>query len=254
MYLLISPAKTLDFNTFETAIPSSLPVFQAEADKIAAIMKKKQPNDLSKMMKISDELARLNFERYQQWSNLTDNQLKEAAFAFKGDVYQGLEIEKLSKDELQFAQKHLRILSGLYGLLRPLDKIAPYRLEMGTDLPVGKASNLYEHWKSKITRQISEEMKSLNTNTLVNLASNEYFKSLDLKKLEVDLISPVFKDFKNGEYKIISFFAKKARGSMARYLIKENATDKEVILGFQEDGYHYNESLSTKYKPVFTRG
>ncbi|MDN5349076.1 MAG: uncharacterized protein PWQ54_472 [Bacteroidales bacterium] len=254
MYLLISPAKTLDFNTIDTFLPSSLPVFKAEADKIAAILKKKLPNDLSKMMKISDDLARLNYDRYQQWSNLTDNQLKEAAFAFKGDVYQGLEIEKLSKDEIQFAQNHLRILSGLYGLLRPLDKIAPYRLEMGTDLSVGKAKNLYEYWKTKITRQISEEMKLLNTNTLVNLASNEYFKSVDTKKLEVDIISPVFKDYKNGEYKIISFFSKKARGRMSRYLIQENATDKEIILGFQEDGYHYNESLSTKSKPVFTRG
>jgi cytoplasmic iron level regulating protein YaaA (DUF328/UPF0246 family) len=125
---------------------------------------------------------------------------------------------------------------------------------MGTDLSVGKAKNLYEYWKTKITRQISEEMKLLNTNTLVNLASNEYFKSVDTKKLEVDIISPVFKDYKNGEYKIISFFSKKARGRMSRYLIQENATDKEIILGFQEDGYHYNESLSTKSKPVFTRG
>ncbi len=254
MYILISPAKTLDFNPIETLLPSSKPVFNSEADKIASILKKKKPNDLSEMMKISDDLARLNYERYQQWSNLTDNQLKEAAFAFKGDVYQGLEIEKLSKDELKYAQNHLRILSGLYGLLQPLDKIAPYRLEMGTDLSVGKAANLYDYWKSKITRQISEEMKSLDTKLLVNLASNEYFKSVDTKNIEADIISPVFKDYKNGEYKIISFFAKKARGLMTRYLIKENTTDKSVIPGFQEDGYQYNERLSTSNKPVFTRG
>lgn len=254
MYILISPAKTLDFNTYLSNLPSSQPFFKSEADKIAAILSKKQPKDLSKLMHISDDLARLNYERYQQWKNLSDQQLKEAVFAFKGDVYQGLDANTLMNEELQFAQKHLRILSGIYGLLKPLDKIAPHRLEMGTNLKVGKDVNLYAFWKLKIIKQISIEMKSLNTNVLINLASNEYFKSINLKGTKLEVISPVFKDNKNGEYKIISFYAKRARGLMTRHLIKEKATKKEALLSFVEEGYHYNDALSTPAKPVFTRG
>ena len=254
MYILISPAKTLDFNTYLSNLPSSQPFFKSDADKIAAILRKKQPKDLSKLMHISDDLARLNYERYQQWKNLSDQQLKEAIFTFKGDVYQGLDANTLRNEDLQFAQKHLRILSGIYGLLRPLDKIAPHRLEMGTKLSVGKYSGLYVYWKTKLIKQISTEMKSLNTNVLINLASNEYFKSVNLKGTKLDVVSPVFKDNKNGEYKIISFYAKRARGLMARHLIKEKAISKEALLSFEEEGYHYNDALSSHGKPVFTRG
>jgi len=254
MYILISPAKTLDFSNYEKSALTTNPVFQKEADKIAGILKKLKAKDLANLMNISDDLAHLNYERYQQWDNLNSNQLKEAVFAFKGDVYQGLEALTFTEKQIVYAQNHLRILSGIYGILKPLDKIAPYRLEMGTTIKIGKNENLYEFWKSKIIGQISKEMKLLNTNSIINLASNEYFKSVNLKGKEFNVISPVFKDYKNGEYKIISFFAKKARGLMARYLINNSAMNEDILLGFQEDGYHYNPELSAPSKPVFTRG
>ncbi|HOI32755.1 MAG: peroxide stress protein YaaA [Bacteroidales bacterium] len=254
MYILISPAKTQDFNTHVSVVPSSKPRFTSEADRIVARLKKMHPKDLSKLMHISDDLARQNYERYQQWKHLDDQHLKEAIFAFKGDVYQGLDAVSLTEDELHYAQNHLRILSGMYGILRPLDKIAPHRLEMGTLLSIGKASNLYAYWKSKIHMQIKEDLNALDTKLLVNLASNEYFKSVTPEKLNIELVTPIFKDFKNGEYKVISFFAKKARGMMTRHLLQQKASHKDAIISFNEDGYHFAEALSTSENPVFTRG
>ena len=206
-------------------------------------------------MSISDDLAQLNSERYANWEGKKElsSTSKQALFAFTGDVYQGLDAKTLSKSSVEYAQDHLVILSGLYGALKPLDLIEPYRLEMGTKLKVGRPNNLYEFWGSQPTELINLQLKNQHEKSIINLASNEYFKVIDLKKLDGELISPVFKDAKNGNYKIISFFAKKARGLMSRYIIENKIAHADELQGFDLEGYRYNSEMSTAEKPVFTR-
>lgn len=255
MIILISPAKTLDF---ESPVPSkdySTPEFLEKSETIASKMKKLKSSDLIKLMDISNDLAMLNVERYQDWEKATEpGKARQAIYAFKGDVYTGLEAETLSEENIKFAQKHLRILSGLYGILKPTDLIMPHRLEMGTDLKVGKAKDLYAFWKPSITASIKSALEETNSSLIVNLASVEYAKSVDFKKIGAAVVAPVFKDFKNGQYKIISFFAKKARGMMASFIIRNNIVEADQLKAFSQDGYHYNNDLSTENKPVFTRG
>lgn len=205
------------------------------------------------LMGISKNLAMLNADRYQQWETEND-MVKQAVFAFKGDVYTGLNAETMSDIELEFAQRHLRILSGLYGWLRPLDLIQAHRLEMGTKLAVGKHENLYDYWQKKVVAQLLSELKHLQSNLIINLASNEYFDLIGHGLSGIQYVSPAFKEYKNGEYKMISFFAKKARGLMASFIIRNKIDQPEDLIAFDLEGYHFNASLSTPSKPVFTRG
>ena len=204
-------------------------------------------------MSLSDKLGTLNYERFQEWKTpFTKSNSKQAILAFKGDVYQGLDAESLSETELIWAQKHVRILSGLYGILKPMDLMQPYRLEMGTKFATKRGQNLYDFWNSIITEELNKNFSSDNTN-LLNLASNEYFKSINVSELKANVISPVFMDKKNGKYKIISFFAKKARGLMTRYVIKNRIEDITDIQNFEEGGYFFSEAMSKDNKPVFCR-
>ena len=205
-------------------------------------------------MGISEKLGDLNFGRFLNWQpEFTSDNAKQAVLAFKGDVYTGLDAEKLSEKELVWSQDHLRILSGLYGLLRPLDLMQPYRLEMGTKLPNKKGKNLYDFWGNKITDGLNQVLVETGSQVLVNLASNEYFKSVNRSNLNADVITPVFKDWKNGQYKIISFYAKKARGLMSRYIIKNKITDPEKLKQFDVAGYTYNAAMSSAREWIFTR-
>ncbi|MBS4058856.1 MAG: peroxide stress protein YaaA [Bacteroidetes bacterium] len=253
MLILISPAKTLDFQSEVHTSLSSKPIFEDKADQIVAVLKKYNPGKLSEIMSVSDSLASLNYDRFQSW-NSHETPARQALLAFKGDVYIGLDAQSMTDEDLIFAQKHLRILSGLYGVLQPMDLIKPYRLEMGTSLSVKKTTNLYDFWKQHISKSIQMELKSLKSNLIINLASNEYSKSVDFKALKVDLVSPEFKDYKNGDYKIISFFAKKARGLMSSFIIRNRISNADDIVAFAEEGYVFNNELSKPGKPVFTRG
>jgi cytoplasmic iron level regulating protein YaaA (DUF328/UPF0246 family) len=217
-------------------------------------LKKYQPEQLSELMHMSDALGELNFARNANWKvPFTPENAKQAIFAFRGDVYQGMKAEDYSVAELNFAQRHLRILSGLYGLLKPLDLIQPYRLEMGSKFANERGKNLYEFWGSKITDNINSELAPLKTKLLINLASNEYFSAVHTKKLEAEVVTPVFKDWSNGKYKIISFFAKKARGEMVTYIVNNRIESAHELLNFQVNGYRYSEADSTISKPVFLR-
>lgn len=254
MIILISPAKTMDFDVKDVS-NTSMPSFLDEAAAIADELKSYSPRDLSDLMNISPRLAELNANRYTEWDVSNHNQQgKPAVLVYKGDVYQGLDAETLKKADLEFLNKHLRILSGLYGILKPLDRILPYRLDMGTAITVGKQKNLYDFWSSGITDHISKAMKELKTSVLVNLASEEYFKTVDVENLDIEVITPVFKDLKNGKYKVISFFAKKARGMMARYIADENIENPEDLKLFNQDGYYFDEKQSGGNQWVFARG
>ena len=214
----------------------------------------KSPHDLQKLMGISEALAELNVERYHAWSRpFKPSNAKQAVLAFKGDVYLGLEAETFTPKQFEYAQEHLRILSGLYGVLRPLDLMQPYRLEMGTKLPVGQAKNLYDFWGSNITEQLNTQLESVGSETLLNLASNEYFKSVKPKALAANVVTPVFKDWSKDQYRVIGFFAKKARGSMSAWVIKKRVKTVKKLLQFDADGYRYSEADSTPEKPVFLR-
>ena len=254
MLILISPAKTLDFETPVAVKTATQPVFLEESQLLINDLQKLSPSDVSSLMSISTKLGELNFERFMDWHvPFTKKNAKQAAMAFKGDVYTGLEAESLSADELKFAQQHLRILSGLYGVLRPMDLIQPYRLEMGTKFSNQRGKNLYEFWGSRITDELNKQLKKLKSETVVNLASNEYFKSVDKKALNATLVTPVFKDLKNGNYKIISFYAKKARGYMSAWIIQKGITDAKELKKFKVAGYRYNAAMSAPDSPVFTR-
>lgn len=252
MKILVSPAKKLDFET-EVQVPTTtLPSFEKKTIQLAKVMKQYNPSDLSKMMKLSQSLADLNYKRFQGFkTDFKTSLAKPAVFAFNGDTYTGLDIKSFNKTELKEAQKCLRILSGLYGILRPLDLIQPYRLEMGTKLKFDKYKNLYEFWKNDITDQLNQEIKT--NEIIVNCASQEYFGAVDEKELKGQLITPVFKENKNGELKIISFNAKKARGKMAAFLIKKKAKTIEDIKKFNLDGYKFAAKLSDTDQLVFTR-
>ncbi|MDZ8117663.1 peroxide stress protein YaaA [Pontiella agarivorans] len=249
MICLLSPSKSMNME------PAKLkdftePAFLEKSRKLVSKARKFSTPQLMEFMEISEKLAELNRQRFKDWNppfNLEN--AKQAALAFTGDVYDGLDAPSLKKADLDFAQQHLRILSGLYGLLKPLDLIQPYRLEMGRPLETRGAKNLYEFWRASIT----EELNQTEADVVINLASNEYFKAVDKKGLNKNIISPVFKDEKNGNFKIISFFAKKARGSMARFLIENRIKTPDGLLEFSENGYAFNTELSTPAKPVFTR-
>ncbi len=254
MLMLISPAKTLDFDTAPVTDKATQPDFLDQSRELISILRDLAPQDVSRLMGISDKLGQLNYDRYQQWHTpFTADNAKQAALAFKGDVYTGLDAERFKAGDFTFAQRHLRILSGLYGLLRPLDLIQPYRLEMGTRLENPRGANLYDFWGERLTAAINEQLKSLKQPTVVNLASNEYFKAVQPKALAAPLITPVFKDWKNGQYKIISFYAKKARGLMAAYAIGNRIKSAEGLKAFDREGYGFNPELSTDKQWVFTR-
>ena len=252
MKIVISPAKSLDF---ETPLPTetySGAEFLKEARQVHSVLKTLSPKDLSGLMDISDKLADLNWQRNQDWKTpFTPQNARPAIFAFDGEVYTGIDAHTIPLDKLEDLQSRLRILSGLYGLLKPLDLIQPYRLEMGTKIAVGDAKNLYAFWKNSITTALN---KSLAKGELfVNLASTEYFSAVDAKALKVPVITPEFKDYKDGKLKMISFFAKKARGLMVRYIIDTNAQTIEDLKGFNYEGYCFDANLSTEVKLVFTR-
>jgi len=231
MLLLLSPAKTLDFNSTEVTTHTT-PRMLADSSKLIQVLKKKSATDIKKLMKVSDKIAELNVQRYQEFSTpFSLKNAKQSVLAFKGDVYTGLNAEDFDETDLEFAQKHLRILSGLYGLLKPMDLMQPYRLEMGTRLEKGKNKNLYQFWDKKITKLINDDLKETEGETIVNLASKEYFKSVKPKLLSGNLFNINFKEDRNGVLKVISFTAKKARGVMAREIIKNRMTKVEDLKG-----------------------
>lgn len=255
MLIVVSPAKTLDY---ETPLPSSMratqPRLLEDSGELVERARKLSPADLASLMKVSDKIAHLNVERFAQWSTPFDkSNARPAIFAFKGDVYTGLDIERFSAGDLKAAQKRLRILSGLYGVLRPLDLMQPYRLEMGTRLDNARGKDLYSFWGDIITEQLRRDLKAADTDVLVNLASNEYFKSVHPKGLPGPVIEPVFQDEKNGKYKVISFYAKKARGLMAAWILRNGIEKPADLKRFKEAGYRYDKEASTDLKPVFRR-
>lgn len=254
MLIVISPAKTLDFSSPVKIKKHTQPQFMKESSILIELLKKQSPAELQSLMSISDKLSLLNAERYDRWHTpFTVENAKPAVFAFQGDVYTGLDAANLNTDAITFLQQHLRILSGLYGLLLPLDLMQAYRLEMGTRLNNEQGTNLYKFWGNKITDAINLSLKNETTPVLINLASNEYFKSINSKDLHAEVITPVFKDFKNGQYKVISFLAKKARGSMVNFIARKQITSPEDIKKFKDNGYAYQADLSNKTKWVFTR-
>ena len=254
MIVIVSPAKTLDFET-ENNFKHTLPRFQNEAIELIDVLKQKSEEDVGKLMSISDKLSALNVERYHQFTKKKDPvHAKQAVFAFQGDVYQGLKADTFDQKDVEYAQDHFRILSGLYGLLRPLDLIQPYRLEMGTKLKVNENSNLYEFWNDKIVNQLNKDLKAQGDQLLINLASKEYFKAIDKKKLKAQVIDVDFLDFSSGKYKVVAFYAKKARGMMSHYIIKNKIKERDHLKGFDYDGYLYDEEASEDNKYVFKRG
>ncbi len=256
MLILLSPAKTLDMETPSRVAEPSLPGFMDESQKLVTTLKRYRKGKLSKLMHISEALAELNVERFEHWQpGFNNNNARPAIQAFRGDVYVGLDADTLSKPDLNYAQKHLRILSGLYGVLKPFDLMQAYRLEMGTALKTRRGKNLYEFWGERLTGYLNEELERRQGSSVINLASNEYFKSVKHKQLVSPLISPAFKDEKNGDFKTISFFffAKKARGAMARHLIQTRAKNAQAVLTFNSLGYRYSASESSEGQPVFLR-
>ena len=254
MLIVVSPAKSLDFETKAPTRKFTDPQYLAESTQLVGQLQKLSPEDFSKLMHISSDLGELNHMRFANWHTPFDlKNSKQAIFAFKGDVYIGLEAEKFSRADLNFAQNHLRILSGLYGLLRPLDLMQPYRLEMGSKFKNKKGKNLYEFWDDQLTENLNELFEKDKKPVLVNLASIEYFSAIKLKSLKAEIISPVFKDFSNGKYKIVSFFAKKARGYMTAYIIRNRIKNPEKLKKFDIEGYRYSEEDSTPTQPVFLR-
>ncbi len=252
MKIVISPAKSLNF---EAPLPTQAfteSLFLKEAESIQKTLKKKKPKQLMELMDISEKLADLNWERNQNWSlPFTPENARPAVYAFDGDVYTGLDAYTISEDKMAVLQDKLRILSGLYGILKPLDLMQPYRLEMGTSLPIGTKKNLYEFWKKKLTKALNDELES--DELFLNLASNEYFSAVDAKALKVPVITPEFKDYKDGKFKMISFFAKKARGLMVRYIIDTNAETIDDLKQFHYEGYAFDANLSKGNTLVFTR-
>jgi len=253
--ILVSPAKKLDYDTPPTTKKATQPGFLDQSQILIDRLRQYSALDLAELMKLSMNLAELNFERYAQWQQqVTPETGKQCVLAFKGDVYQGLDAETFSAKDLDYAQKHLRILSGLYGLLKPLDLMRPYRLEMGTRLPTERGKNLYEFWGDRITDAINAQLKKQGDDVLINLASNEYFKSVKPKQVNGRIITPQFKEKKNGQYKMIGIFAKKARGLLSRYILLNRLSDPEDIKSFDIEDYGFNAGLSSGDNWVFTRG
>lgn len=254
MLIVVSPAKNLDYETPPVTDKFTQPEFVDQAQTLIDELKKLSVQDVAELMKLSDKLASLNVARYESWvPDFTQENSKQSVLAFNGDVYTGLDAESLSTEDLDFAQGHLRILSGLYGVLKPLDLMQPYRLEMGTKLQNSRGKNLYEFWGTTIADRLNAELENSAEPVLVNLASNEYFKAAKEKSLNARVITPAFKDWKNGQYKMISFYAKKARGLMARYIIQNKIEDPEQLKEFDLDGYRFAESMSEGNTWTFIR-
>ncbi|MEC9247937.1 MAG: peroxide stress protein YaaA [Pseudomonadota bacterium] len=254
MLITISPAKTLDFETPPTVAKHSNPLMLEEAETLIEIMRKKTKSEITTLMNISDKIATLNVERYQRWSKQNrKSSCKQAIYAFMGDVYTGLDAYSLDKKDIEYAQKHLRILSGLYGLLRPLDTMQAYRLEMGTKLLTEKGRTLYDFWGDEITKLLNKHARETQSRFLVNLASEEYFKAVNKAKLDAELITPIFKDEKNGKFKVVSFYAKKARGMMAKFLIESRIKQPSDIGDFCSGGYYLDGTSSSESTPIFLR-
>ena len=252
MLIVLSPAKRLDFTEADPALPATERRFREDTASLAKTARARTVAELRRLMNISDDLARLNRERFQAFdAESTDG--VQAAFAFAGDVYEGLRARELNAADLAWAQDHLRILSGLYGLLRPLDRIQPYRLEMGTRLKTRRGSSLYDFWGDRISKQLNADAEGQADPTLVNLASQEYFGAVDARALKLPVITPHFRESKNGESRIISFFAKKARGGMARFAIDERIEKAEDLKAFDRDGYRFDKASSTEADWIFTR-
>ena len=253
MLMVISPAKTLDYETAPATERHTLPRHLEHSKELIEVLRDMSPQAIGKLMSISDKLAALNVARFGSWSDsfTTDNS-KQALLAFKGDVYTGIHAEDFSEDDFDFAQQHLRMLSGLYGLLKPLDLMQPYRLEMGTKFENNRGKDLYAFWGSKLTSALNE-LLAADDKVLVNLASNEYFKSVQKKDIDGRLVTPQFKDWKNGQYKMISFYAKKARGLMCRYAIQNRITQADDLKGFNLEGYYFSDEQSDNNNWVFLR-
>lgn len=254
MLVVVSPAKTLDYESPLATQKYTQPELLDYSTQLIEVCRQLTPADVASLMKVSDKIADLNVGRFQEWSDtFTPDNARQAILAFKGDVYTGLDAESLSEDDFAYAQDHLRMLSGLYGLLRPLDLMQPYRLEMGTKLANDKGSNLYQFWGNVITDKLNQAIAKQGDNVLINLASNEYFKAVKPKALDAQVITPVFKDCKKGQYKVISFYAKKARGMMARYIIDNRISSVADLTQFDTAGYYFAEQESTPTELVFKR-
>jgi len=252
MKILLSPAKSLDFKSELPTSKTSSFCFEKEAQYLNSILKSKNPKELSDLMSISSKIADLNYERNHSWSlPFTTSNARQAVYAFSGDVYRGLDAYSIENDKIDFMQNSVRILSGLYGLIKPLDLIQPYRLEMGTKLTFESNKNLYDYWRKKISEQLNKE---LNENEpILNLASNEYFKAVDCKVIKSDIYTAKFKQIKNGTYKTISIFSKRARGLMTRFIVENNITNINDLKSFDYDGYFFQENISSEKDLVFTR-
>ncbi len=254
MLFLLSPAKTLDYDSPLPELPHTLPRFPERSQRLIAALRRKSARKVAELMDISPALAELNVARYRAWSpEPTGETARQAALAFAGDVYGGLDARSLSRADLDWAQEHVRMLSGLYGVLRPYDWVQPYRLEMGTALAVGRARNLYQFWGRDIASLLDEELAGDSDPVIVNLASQEYFRSVDRRQLQARVVECVFEDWKDGRYKVISFFAKKARGLMARYAIRQRLGRPEGLQGFDLEGYGFDRKASSADKLVFRR-
>ncbi len=254
MLFLLSPAKSLDYESPLPAVTASQPQFVAQSAELISTLKKKTPKQIAELMDLSEALAKLNTDRYKAWTpQFTQENARPAVLAFNGDVYEGLNAPSLKPKDLQWAQEHVAILSGLYGVLRPLDLMQPYRLEMGTSLKHGKNNNLYQYWGTQIADYLNQQLASHKEPVIVNLASQEYFKAVDRKTLQARVVECVFQDFKNGQYKIISFFAKRARGLMARFAIEHKVKTVEQLKAFNLEGYVFASDVSDADTLVFRR-
>ncbi|WP_456461957.1 peroxide stress protein YaaA [Reichenbachiella sp.] len=254
MIAVISPAKTLDFENNVEQESFTTPRFSTQTNRLIRELRLKKAADIQQLMGVSENIAQLNVKRYKDYrrEHTLDNS-KQSIHAFKGDVYIGLDVDQLDSSDLEFAQDHLRILSGLYGLLRPKDIIQPYRLEMGTSLQVGEHPTLYKYWNDQIVKLVHKDLKEQGDQVIINLASNEYFKAIQRKTLKAQVIDVEFLDLKNDKYKVISFFAKKARGMMARYILKNRINDPELLKAFDYEGYYFDPQMSSENHLVFKR-
>ena len=255
MIVLLSPAKRLNFEMPNIAGKHSVPGYVDESTKIVEVLKKYSARKLQKLMDINDNLAESNYDRFQNWEpEFNETVARPAILAFRGDVFLGMDPQSFGKDDFDFAQDHVRILSGLHGILKPLDLIRPYRLEMGTSLKIGRSKNLYEFWQEKITTDIIGSDTYKQDKTIINLASKEYFSAVDRKKIDGRIIEPAFKENRNGSYKPVHIFMKRARGLMTSYIVKNKIIDANQLKLFNMDGYEYNDRLSNGDHWVFTRG
>lgn len=254
MITIISPAKTQDFSSNGQPKTFTQPQMLEQAEILIGELRKKSIEEIKSLMEVSDKIAELDFERYQQFHTpFSHKNARQALFAFKGDVYRGIDVESYGKKELDFAQDHLRILSGLYGLLQPLDLIQPYRLEMKIKLQNPRGKDLYTFWGNRLTEALNQVLEKQKNSILINLASNEYFKALDKKKIKAEIITPVFKEYKDGQYVTVPIFAKKARGLMTDFIIKNKIDKAEKLKTFHREGYEYSEQLSKANEWVFIR-